>query len=134
MEDKNSNGNFVGFILECFKLNEGKSSYVDFYYYMLDENGKNKFKNLLNKNDKVFFEKSMINLEKNTIYYRLTEDFIPFLVNISVQEILFSTFYFTKIPCTIWSSFNKTFIIFYKNEDDIIIYEKLAKKYNINIK
>lgn len=134
LQDKNSNGDFIGFMTECFKLNGGENSYVDFYYYTLKEGDKDRFKSLLDKNDKIFFENCIINLEKNTVYYKLTENYIPFLVNISVQETLFSTFYFTKIPCTIWSNFNKAFIIFFENEEDVTVYKRLAKKYDLDIK
>lgn len=55
-------------------------------------------------------------LDKSTVYFKLTEEFIKFLVSISLKEILFSTFYFTKIPCTIWSNYNKKFPIFFEKK------------------
>ena len=51
-------------------------------------------------------------LDKSTVYFKLTEEFIKFLVSISLKEILFSTFYFTKIPCNIWSNYPKNFPVF----------------------
>lgn len=134
LEKNNAQGDFVGFILECFKINKNENSYVDFYYHSLIEEDKRAFKSLLDNEEKIFFEDNVNSLNKNTIYFKLTEKFIEFLVNISLREILFSTFYFTKIPCTIWSNYNEIFIIFFQNEEHIIIYEKLAKKYNLDIK
>lgn len=132
-EENYLDGNFTGFILECFKSNGIENSYVDFYYYNLSVEDRESLRKLLGKDEKEFLDKHIENLDKSTVYFKLTEEFIEFLTNISLNEILFSTFYFTKIPCTIWGNYNKRFPMFFQEKKDIEFYRDLAKKYKLKI-
>lgn len=132
-EDCSLKGDFVGFISECFKINGSENSYVDFYYHRLSIEDRENLKKFLEEDEREFLDKYIESLDKSTIYFRLTEEFIKFLINISLKEILFSTFYFTKIPCTIWGNYNKKFPIFFEREKDIKFYSSIAKKYELKI-
>ena len=59
------------------------------------------------------------NYHEKNIYFKLTKESIPFITRLSTREILFSTIYFTKYPCTIWGNYNKSFPIFYHDNNDI---------------
>lgn len=132
-EDYNLRGDFIGFILECFKLNGKENSYVDFYYYNLSMDDRKNLRNLLGEDEKEFLDHHIENLDKNTVYFKLTEEFAQFLINLSLKEILFSTFYFTKIPCTIWGNYNKKLPMFFEGGDDIKIYSNICEKYGLKI-
>ena len=98
---------FISFLQEAFELNGEDNSYVDFYY------------NVLNDEDKILLEKFEKNYHEKNIYFKLTKESIPFITRLSTREILFSTIYFTKYPCTIWGNYNKSFPIFYHDNNDI---------------
>ena len=98
---------FISFLQEAFELNGEDNSYVDFYY------------NVLNDEDKILLEEFEKNYHEKNIYFKLTKESIPFITRLSTREILFSTIYFTKYPCTIWGNYNKSFPIFYHDNNDI---------------
>ena len=98
---------FISFLQEAFELNGAENSYVDFYY------------NVLNDEDNLTLENFEKNYHEKNIYFKLTKESIPFITRLSTREILFSTIYFTKYPCTIWGNYNKSFPIFYHDNNDI---------------
>ena len=83
------------------------------------KNLKIKLKELINDEDKILLEKFEKNYHEKNIYFKLTKESIPFITRLSTREILFSTIYFTKYPCTIWGNYNKSFPIFYHDNNDI---------------
>lgn len=88
---------------------------------MLSENGKKFLVDFKSKNS------------TKGVYYKLPIDSIEFINKMNCKEILFSTIYFTKIPCTIWGNYNNKFPIFYKSEKDLTNYKNIARKYNLII-
>ena len=76
-------------------------------------------KELINDEDKILLEEFEKNYHEKNIYFKLTKESIPFITRLSTREILFSTIYFTKYPCTIWGNYNKSFPIFYHDNNDI---------------
>lgn len=110
---------FVSFLQEAFELNGAENSYVDFYYNVLNDEDKKKLKELINDEDKILLEEFEKNYHEKNIYFKLTKESIPFITRLSTREILFSTIYFTKYPCTIWGNYNKSFPIFYHDNNDI---------------
>jgi hypothetical protein len=83
------------------------------------KNLKIKLKELINDEDKILLEEFEKNYHEKNIYFKLTKESIPFITRLSTREILFSTIYFTKYPCTIWGNYNKSFPIFYHDNNDI---------------
>lgn len=106
---KNTSEEYIKLILELLKLNGDENSYCDFYYNKLSDEEKRCFTESLNKNEIAVFGKMQLG---KGVYYRLTQDIVPLLVGISVREILFSSFYFCKFPCTIWGNYDKKFVMF----------------------
>ena len=121
------------FSKKAVRLNGVENSYVDFYFNVLEEDAKIRFKELLNCEDKEFMEKFEGENSKSGIYYNLTLESIPFIVRIITKEILFSTIYFTKEPFTIWGNYNEKFPVFYKEKSVYDKYENIAKNFKLKI-
>lgn len=124
----------IEFMEQCFELNGEKNSYVDFYYNVIDDESKRRFEKLLCNDDKRFIEKFKKQCKNNGIYYRLSKESIPFIVRLNLNEILFCTVYFTKKPMTLWGNYNKSFPIFYIEENIVKKYEIVAKNNKLIIK
>lgn len=114
-------------------LNNIDNSFVDFYYNFLKQEDKNKLENMLSENGKKFLVDFKSKNSTKGVYYKLPIDSIEFINKMNCKEILFSTIYFTKIPCTIWGNYNNKFPIFYKSEKDLTNYKNIARKYNLII-
>lgn len=123
----------VEFLEEAVKLNGVENSYVDFYYNILEEEQKNKFKEFLSLEDKGFLRRFEDENSEGGIYYNLSLESIPFIAKITTQEILFSTIYFTKEPFTLWGNYNQKFPVFYKEEYIFNKYNNIAKIFNLKM-
>ncbi|QGU94601.1 hypothetical protein GOM49_05345 [Clostridium bovifaecis] len=117
------------FIDKVFELNGEENSYVDFYFSRLDKAAKDRLISALISEDRLVLERHIREVKDETIYFRLSKESIPFLIRLSTREILFSTFYFTKFQCTIWGNFDMKFPIFFSNEDNMKLYEDIAREY-----
>lgn len=124
----------INFLQEALKLNGVENSYIDFYYNVLKEDAKIRFKELLNFEDKEFIEKFECKNSEEGIYYNLTLESIPFIARIIINEVLFSTIYFTKEPFTIWGNYNKEFPVFYKEKGVCDKYKNIAESFNLKIR
>ncbi|MEG2289256.1 MAG: hypothetical protein RR891_00395 [Clostridium sp.] len=135
---ENAEENIIKFMNEAFRLNGDENSYVDFYFQVLSEEDKSRLISLLSKEDKVLIEKFIENQavekqQEQNIYFKLTEESIPFITRLSTREVLFCTVYFTKIPFTIWGNYNKKFPCFFEENDILEVYRNIADKYNLEI-
>lgn len=120
-----SENNIIDFITEVFKLNNNEG-FVDFYLNNLDNSSKENLINMCCPNDKEIILEH-INLNHKEPYYKLTDSsLIPFLVRLNTGEVFFVTFYFTKIPLTIWGNYNMTFPCFTDKDENFNYYKKLA--------
>lgn len=54
-------------------------------------------------------------------------------MKLSLREVFFSTFYMLDYEVTIWGNYNKKFPVFYKDNEAISIYEKIAKQTGLSI-
>ena len=122
---------FIRFLQQAFDLNGEENSYVDFYYNVLEEEAKNRLKTLVSEEDKKLLEEFEANYKEKNIFFKLTEESIPFITRLCTREVLFSTIYFTKYPCTIWGNYNNRFPVFYKSED--VIKNYISIKGNLEI-
>ena len=121
----------INFTMEAFRLNGEENSYVDFYYNELEDEAKIRLEELLNEKDKEFLCKFKNGNKGTGIYFRLTEESIPFITRLNTMEILFCTIYFVKEACTIWGNYNKSFPILYENDEVIDKYKIIAEKSNL---
>lgn len=99
-------------IKELWIFNGSNNSYADFYYFTLDDEARNKIDSVLNKKEKFYLERLSKPANISEIIYPLDEDIIHILVKLNYLEILFSTFYFTKNPCTMWGNYNHEYVMF----------------------
>lgn len=86
------------------------NSFVDFYYGKLSLEEKEIVQKVLTKDEIDYIY--TLNFE-DTIYFPLDDKLLTITVKLSAREILFSTFYFCKTPCTVWGNYNKKFPVFY---------------------
>lgn len=119
---------FIEFIEKALQLNGHENSYVDFYLSKLDEEAKSNIFKLLDEEDITILKKYIHHIEEETIYFKLQKEAIPFITRLCTREILFSTFYFTKFPCTIWGNYNMRFPIFFDNKDNVDKYKEVSKE------
>lgn len=121
----------IKFIEEALIINGEDNSYVDFYYNVLEEEDKKRLKALISDEDRLALEAFEKEYTEKNIYFKLTKESVPFITKLSTREILFSTIYFTKYPCTIWGNYNRRFPIFYKEENILKDYINIAKNLEI---
>lgn len=120
----------IDFLTKIFELNDNKC-FIDLYLNNLDQPDKNNLLNICCPEDKDIITKH-INLNHNEPYYKVTDkSLIPFLARLNTREVFFVTFYFTKIPLTIWGNYNMTFPCFSNKESNIDFYKDIAKNYNL---
>lgn len=120
---------FIDFILKVFELNN-HVCYIDFYISQLGEKDIKNLINLTPEEDKDMLINN-INIKNDSVYYKVdNQKLIPFLVRLSTREIFFITFYFNKIPITIWGNYNMEFPCFFENEKDMNFYKNLWSNFN----
>lgn len=98
------------YLQERIRENGWEGSLVDFYYGRLKEEEQRIVREALTEAQVRYIEEEVRGGE--TIYFPLTEELFEITFHLSVNEILFSTFYFVKIPCTVWSNYGKKFVVF----------------------
>ena len=123
----------IKFIENAFELNGEENSYVDFYYFKLNEEDKLKLENMISKEDKKILNE-IKEYEFESIYFYLTKELIPFIVRLSTREVLFSTIYFTKVPCTVWGNYGMSLPCFFESKEDIEIYKKVSENLELEIR
>jgi hypothetical protein len=93
-------------------LNGLEYSYVDFYYGKLTPEEKNKLKNGLSPSFIPILQR-FENL-KEAVIISLTDELLNLTAELNEKEILFSTYYFCKFPCTIWGNYNQKYPVLKK--------------------
>lgn len=101
-------------IRQLFNANGLENSYADFYYGRLDQESKNKVKAALDDNEINYIES--LQLGREDIFLRLNPELLEILLKLTVNEVLFSSFYFTKYPCLVWGNYNRKYPIFFKDD------------------
>lgn len=97
-------------IRKLWLLNDPEHSYADFYYYKLDNEAKKKVDSMLNVEELNYIKGISCSLEE--IIFPLDEMLMNILVKLNYSEMLFSTFYFTKEPCTLWGNYHGEYVVF----------------------
>lgn len=119
------------FLIEAMELNGRENSFVDFYYGNLDAESRKRFLSLL-KEDEQDFKEALSGIDHGQIYFQLRENIAPVLLRLSLDEILFSTFYFTAPGFTIWGNYGRKFPCFYKEEEELEYYKNIIMKNNLD--
>lgn len=98
-------------VKELVLENGYEHSYVDFYYGRLKEEEKQILDTHLTK-EEIECIKTLDT--KSCIYFPLDEKLLELTLKLSLSELLFSTYYFCKTPCTVWGNYNHVFPVFCK--------------------
>lgn len=99
-------------IYELVQENGWECSFVDFYYGRLTQEQKKVVLAQLSEEERSYLLKRTP--MSHELYFPLDEKLLSITVKLTVNETLFSTFYFCKNPCTIWGNYNKKFPVFSK--------------------
>lgn len=115
------------FIGNLWKENGDENSYVDCYYKFLEQESKERIRNVLTEEQR----KYLLRLEKEQedLLVPLTTELLDLAVDLTNKEMLFFTFYFLKNPCTIWGNYKQEYVIFYPQQG---ICSTIAQEKNIN--
>lgn len=92
--------------------NGAENSFVDFYFAYLEEESRERVLSVLNEEEQNVLQSYL--QEERGLFLPLTEDLLEILTKLNDLEMLFSTFYFTKFPCTIWGNYKQEYIKFTK--------------------
>lgn len=117
-------GNLKEFMHKALSLNENEA-YADFYYSRLTEKEKKDFEDALTVSEKLYFQEFK---DRHEIYYPLNHELLEFLLGITIREVLFSTFYFCKVPATVWGNYDLKFPMFFKDKEQKELYIQLAEE------
>lgn len=98
------------YIRNLWKENGDENSFVDCYYKFLEQESKDKILNVLNEKQKQYLTR--LEKEQKDLLVPLTEELLELAVNLTDSEMLFFTFYFLKMPCTIWGNYKQEYIVF----------------------
>lgn len=106
-----------------------ENSYGDFYYGRIDEEAKSKVRVCLNEEEIELIES--LELDKDNIFILLTPELLEILLKLTANEVLFSSFYFTKYPCLVWGNYGRKYPVFFKDESVMkIVLEDILKNRN----
>lgn len=115
----------------CLQLNGPEYSFVDFYYGKLNKVEQQKANSVL-RQDQIAYIQSM-NIRENEIYFQANEDLLEIANELSVSEMLFTTFFFGKISCTIWGNYGNRYPIFFRDWATKEFYDKYAGEKGLDI-
>lgn len=127
---------YYEFLNALVEKNGLDTSYGDFYYSRVEEHGREVlFMNCTMGEVRVlqelFFDAKNEPQENPFLLIQLEERVLKALLEISYNELLFSSFYFPKVGCTIWSNYNGRFLVFTKEEAVSRQVEALALQYGL---
>lgn len=98
-------------LLNKIETNGWENSYVDFYYGELCPEQQDNVNAMLEEEQKALLQE--MSFLPEDIYYPLNPELFEITFLLSIREGLFSTYYFTRKPCTVWSNYNSRFVVFY---------------------
>lgn len=97
-------------LLEEWKARNRSNTWVDFYYYELEEEARAGIDNLLTDEERAYVGR-LPNCS-GEIIYEPEEALLRIIVKLNASEFLFSTIYFVDEPMTWWGNYNKEYIVF----------------------
>ena len=104
-----------GLLFALYDENGPVNSFVDFYYHRLKPEEQEKLSRVLSQDQIMYIKK--ITKNATTVFYQLTRELLEITALLNAKEMLFSTYYFSKIPCTVWGNYERKYPIFYKDEE-----------------
>lgn len=124
--NKDGEENFIKFLYEI-----SEDIIVDYYGNIINDSAFIKMVETLDKEEKSYLIELKEKGYKEIFYSNIEEKFLKILAKLSLNEILFSSFYLKNM--TIWGNYNGKFIMFFNREINLINIEDKAIKYNLQI-
>ena len=88
-----------------------KDVYVDFYYFVIPSEAREKIDSILSKEEKNYL--AQLKQEKGQIIFPIEEMLLNIVTKLNEKEMLFSTIYVTgEIPSTWWGNYEKQYVVF----------------------
>lgn len=124
------------FFQRLIEQNGLDTSYGDFHFKRVEETGKdilfmNSTVGEVRVMQELFYDAHENNEDREFVLVRLEERVLKTLLSISFGELLFSSFYFIDLGCTIWSNYNGRFLVFVKNTETAKEVERIAEECGI---
>ncbi|WP_143452738.1 hypothetical protein [Konateibacter massiliensis] len=85
-------------------------SYADFYYGSLNQEERDRVKSGLSASSLSVLEKYEV--LQDMVFLSLEDELLHLTAELNAKEILFSTYYFCKHPCTVWGNYNRKYPVF----------------------
>ncbi len=110
------------FLAHLMEIGASYKAFADFYYKRINASNIKLLKKHLTEEESILLD-SLIKKgyeafrEEEFLLVELTDEILKLLLHISYQECLFSSFYFTWPPCTIWSNYGGRFLLFAKEQE-----------------
>ena len=123
--DETSVVNFKNFLLEL-----DNELIVDYYGNKINDIAFERMINVLKDEEKLYLKEIKEKYSEELFFYNIEEKFLEIILKLSLEEILFSSFYI-KNEVTIWGNYNKKFILFFKDKNKEKIYKDIAEKNNL---
>jgi len=112
-------GNRISLYKVLVSLSEAagyEHSYVDCYYYRISDEARENLQVKYPKEDLEQIKQS--GLTKEYYFVQMTEELLSVLFKLSIDEMLFSTFYFPTLGVMVWGNYDKQFPVFFINEEN----------------
>lgn len=97
-------------LLSLYQQNGECDSFVDFYYFRLSESERLEVVKSLSQEEVDYI--TTLENGKESVFYPLDEMLLGITAKLTAREILFSTFYFTKQPMTVWGNYGHKYPVF----------------------
>lgn len=103
------------FLLAKITENGWENSYVDFYYGELSTEQQDNVEAMLEAEQREYL--AGMKFYPGEVYFPLDRELFELTFLLSVREGLFSTYYFGRNPCTVWSNYSGRFVVFYQEQN-----------------
>lgn len=100
----------VEYLRILWKRNGEEDSFVDFYYGNLQEEERRRVRAEITEEEAAYLDQ--IDIPDAPVFLRLDEKLLEICAKLNDKEALFSTFYFTRYPCTLWGNYNQEYVEF----------------------
>jgi len=94
-----------------------ENAFVDFYFFTLEEDAKEKVMQVLTEEELAYLEEMRPLRTETQLVFHLEDTLLKMITKLNAREILFSTIYFQGVdelaPETYWGNYKKEYIKFY---------------------
>lgn len=92
-----------------WELSRG-AAFMDFYYQQLNDQVRERIGSALLKEEYDYLEQ--YRRRADSLFVPLEEQLLKIHLKMNEEQMLFSSFYFTGLPCTVWANYNQEYVVF----------------------